>query len=361
MIDERLNKIEAEKQNAINSSNNMYQGLINNNKELYDKQLAMSNEYETTQNQVLDKQLENNLNKIEQQKQKAQQNFETESKKAKNDYTSFINPYGYQAESMASQGLNNSGVSETSKLGGWNTYQNRLANANKVMQDAFVSYDNDMNDARLNNDVQKAQNALEKLKLNMQYTESYYNKDSDLQQNRFNTNLNVDNNYYNRYQDTVSQINYEKEKEEARRQYEEQFAYQKQQDALAQANWEKEYALSQSQLSASKARSSSGRSSSKSSSKLTNGSSSSLKSSSTNNSGSGAASGSILGNLLKNNNSDLDTSKMSNTGKRMGDLQMSISGVANNAPIMKLGNKYYVSAGNDRYVEVSGYYEKRFK
>ena len=330
----------------------MYQGLINNNKELYDKQLSTSNEYETTQNKILDKQLENNLNKIEQQKQKAQQNFETESKKAKNDYMGFINPYGYQAEAMASQGLNNSGVSETAKLGGWNTYQNRLSTANKVMQDAFVSYDNDMNDARLNNDVQKAQNALEKLKLIMQYTESYYNKDSDLKQNQFNTNLSVDNNYYNRYQDVISQINYEKEQEEARRQYDEQFAYQKEQDALAQQNWEKQYQLS---LKQSKSKSSGG---SKSSTKLTSGSNSKLTSS-RGTSVNGAASGSILANLLnaQSQSNTIDESKFKNTGKTMKDLKQSIDGVSSNSKIYQYGNKYYVYRGDD-VVEVTGYFSK---
>lgn len=249
MIDERLTNIENQKNQALTESNNLYQGLMNDNKNLYDQQNNMLNEQMNIQNGVLDKQLEFQKGEIEKQKEKAQQNYETESKKALNDYTAFNNPYGYQAEQRAQMGLNHSGMSETSKLGSFNVYQNRLATANKVTQDAFIQFDSDLNQARLNNDVQKAQNALEKLKMQLQYAESYNNKNSELKQNQYSNNLNLDNNYYNRYQDTVSQINYEKEQAEKRRQYEEQFAYQKEQDKLAQQNWEREYALSKQSAS----------------------------------------------------------------------------------------------------------------
>ena len=159
---------------------------------------------------------------------------------------------------MASQGLTNSGVSETAKLGGWNTYQNRLATANKAMQDAFTEYDNAINEARLNNDVQKAQNALNKLQMQLEYAQNYYSNKSTISQNQLSNNQALDSDYYNRYQTEYNNIQAEKEREEAIRQFNEQLAlqqqqleYQKQQDAIAQANWEKEYALAQQQARAS--------------------------------------------------------------------------------------------------------------
>ena len=243
MDDERLSKIESEKQNAINQSNNFYNDLLNDNQNLYNEKINYSNNYEQTQNDMLDKQLEYQKNIIQQQKDKVQQNFKTESNKALNDYTSFINPYGYEAEAMAGNGLLNSGVSETAKLGGWNSYQNRLASANKAMQDAFTSFDNDLNQAILNNDVQKAQNALEKLQMQIDFADSFYSNKMNIGQDQLNNNQNLNSEYYDRYQDVINQINYEREQEETRKQYEEQFAYQKQMDALEQSNWEREYAL----------------------------------------------------------------------------------------------------------------------
>ncbi len=258
MEDERLSVINQQKQEAINQSNNMYEGLLTDNENIYNQQLDYANQYEQTQNEALDKQLAFQQEQIEKQKQEAQQIKETEAKKAKNDYTSFVNPYGYQAERMASQGLANSGVSETAKLGSWNTYQNRLATANKAMQDAFTEYDNAINEARLNNDVQKAQNALNKLQMQLEYAQNYYSNKSTISQNQLSNNQALDSDYYNRYQTEYNNIQAEKEREEAIRQFNEQlalqqqqFEYQKTQDALAQENWEKEYALAQQQARAS--------------------------------------------------------------------------------------------------------------
>lgn len=253
MEDERLAAINQQKQEAINQSNNMYEGLLNDNQNIYNQSNQYAEQYEQTQNNALDQQLAFQQNIINQQKEEAQKNMEAEQKRAQNDYMAFVNPYGVQAESQASSGLLNSGVSETSKLGGFNTYQNRLAAANKTMQDAFTQYDNDINEARLNNDVQKAQNALTKLQMQLEASQNFYSNKSTISQNQLSNNQALDSEYYNRYQTEYNNIQAEKEREEAIRQFNEQLAlqqqqleYQKQQDALAQQNWEREYELSRS-------------------------------------------------------------------------------------------------------------------
>ena len=258
MEDERLSTINQQKQEAINQSNNVYEGLLNDNQNIYNQSNQYAEQYEQTQNNALDQQLAFQENIINQQKEEAKKNMEAEQKRAQNNYMAFVNPYGVQAESQASSGLLNSGVSETSKLGGFNTYQNRLAAANKTMQDAFTQYDNDINEARLNNDVQKAQNALTKLQMQLEYAQDYYSNKSTISQNQLSNNQALDSEYYNRYQTEYNNIQAEKEREEAIRQFNEQlafqqqqFEYQKQQDALAQQNWEKEYALSRSSSSGS--------------------------------------------------------------------------------------------------------------
>lgn len=259
MQDERLAKIEQEKQNAIANSNNTYNDLLKENQSFYDNQNKYADDYERITNENLDKQLAFNESKIEQQKEEARKSKEAEDKKALNDYTSFINPYGYQAENMASRGLNGSGVSETSMLGGFNTYQNRLANSNKVLQDAITEYDNAMAEARLTNDVTKAQNALNKLQMKLQYQENYMNNKNSLSQNQLSNNQSLDNEYYNRYQTEYSNIQNEKAQAEAirqweaelaekQRQYNESLALQREQDRQNQANWEREYALSKQKL-----------------------------------------------------------------------------------------------------------------
>lgn len=262
-MDERLTNIEAQKQAQLQKSDALYNNILNDIGNLYQQQQNYANQYETTQNNALDKQLEFNTNLIEQQKQIARENARTEQNKARNDYNAFINPYGNQAERLASQGLANSGVSETAALGGYNAYQNRVATANKVMQDAITQYDNDINQARLNNDVAKAQNALEKLKMQLSYSESYYNKKADTMQNQFNVGRNIDTDYYNRYQTEYQNIQNEKARQEAirqwetemaekQRQYNENMAYQKERDRIADEQWQKEYNLSKSKIAASR-------------------------------------------------------------------------------------------------------------
>lgn len=261
-MDERLLNIQKEQQNAVTNSNNIYQGLLDDSQALHDQQQNFLNEQEKIQNANLDKQLANQTQKIEQQKQVAQQNFETESKKALNDYTAFTNPYGYQAEAMASQGLSQSGVSETAKLGGFNTYQNRLAVANKTMQDAFTSYDMAINDAILNNDVAKAENALNKLAMSLEYSTNFFNNKSSITQNQMANQQALNSEYYNRYQTEYQNIQNEKAQAEAIRQFNKQFeeeqrqynqnlAYQKSRDKVADSQWQKEYDLAKKKSSVS--------------------------------------------------------------------------------------------------------------
>ena len=254
MEDERLAQIEKAKLDAINQSNNTYDQMHQDNQNMLDQNTNYAEEYEKTQNENLDKQLEFYKQNIDKQKEQAQKNYETESLRAENDYIAYNNPYGYQAETFAAKGQLGSGLTRTAQIGSYNAYQNRLATANKAMNDAFTQYDLDMNEAIINNDVQKAQNALDKLKMILGFQENFYDTKNQINQNQMSNNQNLNSDYYGRYMDMVNQINSEKEREEAIRQFEAQMAYKKKQDALAMAyqkerdavedaRWEKEYAL----------------------------------------------------------------------------------------------------------------------
>lgn len=262
-MDERLTNIEAQKQAQLQKSDALYNNILNDIGNLYQQQQDYANQYETTQNDILDKQLAYNTGLIEQQKEIARQNKAEEERKARNTYDAYQNRYGSGAESLANSGLSNSGYAVRQSDSANVAYQNRLAMANKTMQNAITQYDNDINQARLNNDVAKAQNALEKLKLQLQYSESYYNKKGDLQLNQFNTGRSIDTDYYNRYQTEYQNIQNEKARQEAirqwetemaekQRQYNENMAYQKERDRIADEQWLKEYNLSKSKIAASR-------------------------------------------------------------------------------------------------------------
>jgi hypothetical protein len=251
MEDERLAKIEQAKLDAINQSNNTYDQMHQDNQNLLNQQTNYAEQYEQTQNEALDKQLDFYKQNIEQQKKNAQQNYETESRKAENDYVAYNNPYGYQAEMMASKGQLQSGISQTSQLGSYNAYQNRLATANKTMQDAFTQYDLDMNEAIINNDVQKAQNALAKLEMILGFQQNFYDSKNQIAQSQLSNNQALDESYHGRYMDMINQINAEKELAEKIRQYEQNLAYQKERDKIADEQWQKEYNLAKKSASRS--------------------------------------------------------------------------------------------------------------
>ena len=266
----RINNVYNEREKALAENQQTYSGLLDDANSFRQQQNQMLAQQEKTQNEVLDKQLENQTNIINQQKEQAQKQTETQNKQALNTYNAFINPYGYQAESLASTGLNNSGLSETTKLGAYTTYQNRVAQANASLQNAITNYDNSINEAILNNDVQKAQNALTRLQAELQANESYYNTKSSLTQNLLSNKLNINSQYDNQYNNVYNQVlNEQKEAEAIRqynqnyqmqqqqlaesiRQYNEKMAYQKQRDAIADAQWKKEYELSKKKVNSSR-------------------------------------------------------------------------------------------------------------
>lgn len=257
---ERLNNVYNEREKALAENNSMYEGLINQAGEMRNSQNAYLAQQEAIQNQAIDDQLVYQKGLIDTQKQEAEQNKRVEENKAINDYQSYINPYGLQNERLYSAGLGNSGVSETSKLGAYTVYQNRVSAANSALQKAYTDYDNAYNQAVNEGNVQKAQNALTKLKLEIQNEQDYFNNVSSLTQKKLSTANSLTAQYDDQYNTIYNQIMKEQQQAEAVRQ------------------WEAEQRLKQQQLAASKGGSSGSSGSSGSGSKgvtLTNGNQSS--------------------------------------------------------------------------------------
>ena len=234
----RVNNVYNEREKVLAENSSMYEGLINQADELRNQQNEYLAQEEQIQNENLDKQLNYQTGLIEQQKQEAAQNKKVEENKALNDYQSYINPYGIQNERLYGAGLGTTGVSETSKLGAYTTYQNRVATGAAAYQKAIQGYDNDINQAILNNDVQKAQNALNKLKLQLQNNSDYYTNVSSLTQNKMQNADSIRATYMDQYNNVYNQILNEQKQAEAIRQYNEQMAFEreKQAEAIRQFN-----------------------------------------------------------------------------------------------------------------------------
>lgn len=253
--EERYAKVEADRQRAIEESNAVYDELLKQNRALTKKQNEYADTWQTTQNDIADKNATYQTELQNQNKQKAEKEFQNEAIASKNAYYDFINPYGAQAEIQAQNGLDNSGYSETTKLGAWNTQQNRTAKARASLNDAKLQYDNTIKEIELNRDTTKAQYALESLKIKLDAALQEYSNTSQLQQNRLSNSQSLSSEYNNRYNTVWDQINTEKQFQENIRQFDENINYLKQKDEREyqleiqkleeqKREWEKEYELS---------------------------------------------------------------------------------------------------------------------
>ncbi len=253
MEDERLSRILTEREKALSDNNNTYQDIINKNQNLYNQQIDYIDRYEQAQNDIAKTNLEQNQRMINRQKEEAQRSTDVENQKAYNTYQKVINPYGVDSESLG--GLNNSGYSETFKLGAYNQYQDRVGRANVALRDAITSYDEALTKAKETYDVTAAQNALAKLQMGLQYAQSYNENYANYQMNRLNSSQNINSTYDNSYRNMLSQIQNERELEERirqynsdlaerQRQYDSNMAYQRERDKIADNQWQQEYNLS---------------------------------------------------------------------------------------------------------------------
>lgn len=338
--DERFQNVENEKQAQLSQMNNAYGEIINNSDQFYQSQIDAVNDYKNTQSQIQQEQTDFAIEQINQQKDQATKDYTKEQKGSYVDYQKATNEYGVNAEVMAAQGLSSSGVSESSKVSMYNTYQNRVSTARESYNQAILNYNNSIKEAQLANNSKLAEIAYNALQQSLELSLEGLQYKNSLLLEQINKQQEIDNTYYNRWQNVLSQMNTEKalaenvrqyneslaqqkaELEETKRQYEqdyalktkqyqedirqfnEQIAYYKAKDAeenrikiqqleeqkrqaqQEQANWEKEYQLQVKQVNASLSKASSSKSSGSSSTKLTNGSKSSSSSSSLSNSSS---------------------------------------------------------------------------
>lgn len=242
--EERYKALEQEKQNSLNTANQTYQDLLDKNQEFTNTYNQNLQNQQQIQSDILDKQTAWQVELQNQNKEKAEREYQQEATASKNAYYDFVNPYGVQAEIQANNGLQGSGYSESVKAQAWTTQQNRTAQAKASLNNAKLQFDNAIKEAYLNNDTNKAQLALQILQAQQQETLRSFNYQSDINLNKLNNTQNISNEYFNRYNTLYNQIQNEKATQEAIRQWETEMKFKQDQAKQDQANWEKQYALS---------------------------------------------------------------------------------------------------------------------
>ena len=144
------------------SGANLGEQMANRYSQGYSDYEQKMNDAAEAQQKALQASIDSAVNKLESQKTTIGKNTEANNAAAEKAYMTAINPNGSYAEGLASRGLSNSGITESSMISAGNTYQNALNSNATTQTEALAEIERAITQARLNGDIEKA-NALANL------------------------------------------------------------------------------------------------------------------------------------------------------------------------------------------------------
>lgn len=217
--DERFTQVQEDRDAALSEMEGTYDSMIGQSDKFYQDQIDASKEWADKQSQLQQEQSDFAIEQIEQQKDKAQKDYIKEQSGAYVDWQKQSNQYGVNAEKQASAGLAGTGYSESSQVAMYNQYQNRVMTARESYQNAVLNYNNAIKDARLQNNSVLAEIAYNSLQQQLELALQGFQYKNTLILDKTNKKIELDNIYYQRYQDVQQQMNTENAMAEQIRQY----------------------------------------------------------------------------------------------------------------------------------------------
>jgi hypothetical protein len=225
--DERFQEVEREKQTALNNINNTYNQMIDQSDSYYNNLQNQVQDYAKTQSEIQQQNTDFAIDKINQQKDWATQDYKKEQKAAYTDYQKGVDNYGVNNENMAASGLTNTGYSESSRVAMYNTYQNRYATARDSFNRAVQNYDNGIKEAMLSNNAKLAEISAQAQQKALELSLQGFQYKNSLLQSQLNAQQTTEDRYYSRWKDTLNQINTENQLAEQKRQFNAQLSASK--------------------------------------------------------------------------------------------------------------------------------------
>lgn len=143
---------------------------------------------------------------LEEKKDEAEDSYDIEAKAAYTDWQKASDPYGVNAEQMASMGMSNTGYSETSRVAMYNQYQNRVAVARATFNKATADYDRAIADAKMQNNVALARLASETYLKQAELSLYYLQKHDELLSRKEKALEEVNAIYATKWQDILKQM-----------------------------------------------------------------------------------------------------------------------------------------------------------
>lgn len=241
--DEKFQQVEADKEAALSEVQSTYDNMIGQADQFYQDQINAAKDYATQQQQLQQQQTDFAIEQINQQKDKANKDYTKEQSGAYVDWQKQSGKFGANAEQMAAQGLNNTGFSESSQVGMYNAYQNRVATARESYQMAVLNYDNAIKDAQLQNNSKLAEIAYQALQKQLELSLAGFQYKNELIIEQSNKKTELDQMYHNRYLDVLNQMNQENALAEEVRQYNESLKFQREQLQEEIRQYEQSYTL----------------------------------------------------------------------------------------------------------------------
>ena len=232
--DKRFKTVESDKSAALKENEKLYDGMISNSDKFYDEQIKASKDWADTQTKLQNEQTDFAIEKIEQEKKNAEKDYLDEQSGAYTDWQKQSDKFGVRAEQIADKGMQNTGYAESSQVSMWNTYQNRVMTARDVYNRAVQDFNNGITEARLQNNSALAEIRYNALKQQLELNLQGFQAKNQLLLDKANQKLQIEDSYYNRYQDVLNQINEENSLAEQIRQFNESMALERE-----QFNWQK--------------------------------------------------------------------------------------------------------------------------
>ena len=228
-------KIDADKKAEINEVDKTYGNMIAGGKEFYDKQIDAVEKYGETQKKNQQAQTDFAIQKIEQQKAQAKQDYTKEQSGAYVDWQKQSGEYGVNAEKQAAAGLAGTGYSESALTAQYVAYQNRVTAAKETYARAVLNYDNSIAEARMQNSVLLAEIAYNTLQKSLELGLAGFQHENTLLLEKAKEKRDINKTYHTYYQDVLNQINQENALAEEKRQADMANKRQQEQIKIAQA------------------------------------------------------------------------------------------------------------------------------
>lgn len=203
---QEMTDLQNEKNSLLQQSDINYNNQLNEYNDLQKQQQTYIDTWANTQKETQQKQTDYNIGLINQNKKEAEQKVDAELGDAYVDYQKGLNQFGGSYETLLSNGLGGTGFAKNQEIAMNVTYQNRVSSAKASLLKANTDYDNQIQQALLNNDAAQAEIAFEQMAKSYDLALEGFNFRTNLYNNKVSYDQGIRDTYFGREQSLQNRI-----------------------------------------------------------------------------------------------------------------------------------------------------------